>query len=91
MPTFNNGLGVFVFGVTPVIFFAAYFTILGTGETKILFLYYTFTLIHTILFTFWFFIILIDIFEGLKLENTVERRKVAGKPNNKENKVKVAA
>ena len=74
--------------LTPIIFLVAYFTLLGTVETKVLFLYFTFTLIHTILFTLWFFIILVDIFEGLKVENAAERREVAGKPATKPDKVK---
>ena len=90
MPAFHNALGVFLFLLSPVIFLAAYFTLLGTVETKVLFLYFTFTLIHTILFTLWFFIVLLDVFEGLKLANAAERRAVAGKavPNPKPNKVK---
>ena len=91
MPAFHNGLGVFVFMVSPIIFLVAYFTLLGTVETKVLFLYFTFTLVHTILFTLWFFIVLLDVFEGLKLENAAERRKVAGKPASKPTKVKTSS
>ena len=79
MPAFHNVLMVLLFLVMPIVFFIAYFTLLGTVETKVLFLYFTFTLVHTILFTLWFFIVLIDIFEGLKIENASERRKVVGK------------
>ena len=68
--------------IMPIAFFVAYFTLLGTVETKVLFLYFTFTLIHTILFTLWFFVVLIDVFEGLKIENASERRQVAGKASN---------
>ena len=91
MPAFHNGLGVFVFMFTPILFLVAYFTLLGTVETKVLFLYFTFTLVHTILFTLWFFIVLLDVFEGLKLENAAERRKVAGQPASKPTKVKTSS
>ena len=79
---------VFLFLIMPILFFVAYFTLLGTVETKVLFLYFTFTLIHTILFTIWFFLVLIDIFEGLKIENAAERRKVVGKATRQTKAVK---
>ena len=69
MPAFHNVLAVLLFLVMPIVFLIAYFTLLGTVETKVLFLYFTFLLIHTFCFTVWFFIVLIDVFEGLKLEN----------------------
>ena len=83
MPAFHNALAVFLFIITPILFLAAYFTLLGTVETKWLFLYFTFTLIHTILFTLWFFIVLLDVFEGLKVQNAVERKAVAANMGNK--------
>ena len=69
-------LGVLLFLVTPLLFLGAYFALLGTVETKVLFLYFTFTLIHTILFSLWFFIVLLDVFEGLKVENMAERKEI---------------
>ena len=78
---------VFLFLITPLVFFVSYITLLGTVETKVLFLYFTFILLHTILFTIWFFVALIDLFEGLKFENAAERRKVVGTVE-KEAKVK---
>ena len=80
MPRFHNILEVFLFIVIPTGFFLAYFLLLGTTETKVLFLYFTFTLIHTILFTLWFFVVLLDVFEGLKAQNASfpENEKIAG-------------
>ena len=77
MPAFHNILAVLLFLGTPILFLVAYFTLLGTVETKVLFLYFTFLLIHTFCFTVWFFIVLIDVFEGLKMENASQRRQVA--------------
>ena len=77
MPAFHNVLSVILFIFMPILFLIAYFTLLGTVETKVLFLYFTFLLIHTFCFTIWFFIVLIDIFEGLKMENASQRRQVA--------------
>ena len=74
MPAWHNILEVLLFLVLPAGFFAAYFTLLGTVETKTLFLYFTFTVIHTLFVTLWFLVILIDIFEGLKMQNVAERR-----------------
>ena len=71
---------VFLFIVIPTGFFVAYFLLLETTETKVLFLYFTFTLIHTILFSLWFFVVLLDVFEGLKAQNASfpENEKIAG-------------
>ena len=33
-------------------------------------------MIHTILFSFWFFVVLIDVFEELKIRNAIERKKI---------------
>ena len=57
---------MFLFIVVPIGFFIAYWLLLETVETKVLFLYFTFTLIHTMLFTIWFFVVLLEVFEGLK-------------------------
>jgi hypothetical protein len=57
---------VFLFLVLPTVFFVAYFFLLEAVETKVLFLYFTFTIIHTILFTVWFSTVLLEVFEGLK-------------------------
>ena len=57
---------VFLFLVLPTVFFVAYFFLMKAVETKVLFLYFTFTIIHTILFTVWFFTVLLEVFEGLK-------------------------
>lgn len=65
-PTFHNIMEVFLFLVLPTVFFVAYFFLLEAVETKVLFLYFTFTIIHTILFTVWFFTVLLEVFEGLK-------------------------
>ena len=67
MPAWHNVLAVFLFMISPIIFLGAYITLLGTIETKVLFLYFTLTQIHTIFITFWFFAVLLDVFEGLKL------------------------
>ena len=74
MPIFHNCLGVFLFLVSPIIHIFAYFVLLGTVETKVLFMYFTFSTIHTILFTLWFFMVLLDVFEGLKMKNAQERK-----------------
>ena len=74
MPIFHNCLGVFLFLCSPIIQIFAYFVLLGTVETKVLFLYFTFATIHTILFTLWFFMVLLDVFEGLKMKNAAERK-----------------
>ena len=65
-PTFHNIMEVFLFLVLPTVFFVAYFFLMKAVETKVLFLYFTFTIIHTILFTVWFFTVLLEVFEGLK-------------------------
>ena len=72
---------VFLFIVCPTILFVAYFFLLEVVETKVLFLYFTFTIIHTILFTIWFFVVLLELFEGLKAQNSITR---------KQNKAKVS-
>ena len=72
---------VFLFIVCPTILFVAYFFLLAVVETKVLFLYFTFTIIHTILFTIWFFVVLLELFEGLKAQNSITR---------KQNKAKVS-
>ena len=77
MPAWHNGLSVFLFLVLPAVFFVAYFALLGTVETKTLFLYFTFTMIHTVFVTLWFFVVLIDILEGLKMQNVADRRSAA--------------
>ena len=66
-PTFHNVMEVFLFIVIPSVFFVAYFFLLEVVETKVLFLYFTFTTIHIILFTIWFFVVLLELFEGLKI------------------------
>ena len=66
MPFWHNTLMVFLFIVSPMLIMVIYFTVLSTVDTRVLFLYFTFTLLHTILITLWFLIVLLDIFEGLK-------------------------
>jgi uncharacterized membrane protein YozB (DUF420 family) len=73
-PAFHNVMEVFLFVVLPSICFVAYFFLLEVVETKVLFLYFSFTIIHTILFTIWFFVVLLDLFEGLKAQNSVTRK-----------------
>ena len=48
-------------------------------------MYFTFSTIHTILFTLWFFMVLLDVFEGLKMKNAQER-KIVVKSEKKYNK-----
>ena len=81
MPCWHNFLEVLLFVAMPAVFLGAYFFLLGTVETQTLFLYFTFTLVHTVFVTVWFLVVLIDIFEGLKKQNLSERNRKQAKVN----------
>ena len=73
MPVFQNMLGVLLFVISPILIIIKYFLLLGSVDAKVLFLYFTFTMIHSIIVSIWFFVVLLPMFEGLKRQNASER------------------